>query len=132
MKTMPSRPRQNTSSAALNQAEAIFTHTAMEAKPNDASHHPEGLHQAPGAVGCIRAAGRVERGHGLAVPLVEVLHAVFHRALVRADLVVAALHQGLAAGVHAQGDLVVLDAGLHVGGLLRLDELALERAISSG
>ena len=32
----------------------------------------------------------------------------------------------LAAGVHAQRDLVVLDAGLHVGGLLRLDELALE------
>jgi hypothetical protein len=57
---------------------------------------------------------------------VEVLHAVFHRALVGADLVVAALHQGLAAGVHAQGDLVVLDAGLHVGGLLGFDELALE------
>jgi hypothetical protein len=34
--------------------------------------------------------------------------------------------QGLAAGVHALGDLVVFDAGFHVGGLLRLDELALE------
>ena len=56
----------------------------------------------------------------------ELLHAVFHRALVGAALVVAALHQGAPAGVHAQGDLVVLDAGFHVGGLLGLDELALE------
>ena len=31
-----------------------------------------------------------------------------------------------AAGVHALRDLVVLDAGLPVGGLLGLDELALE------
>ncbi len=56
----------------------------------------------------------------------EVLHAVFHRALVGADFVVAAQHQGLAAGVHALGDLVVLDRGFHVGGALGLDELALE------
>jgi hypothetical protein len=40
--------------------------------------------------------------------------------------------RAFAAGVHALADLVVLDAGLHVGGLLRLDELALEGAISSG
>ena len=46
--------------------------------------------------------------HGLAVPLVELLHAVFHRALVRAGVVVAALEQGAPAGVHAQRDLVVL------------------------
>jgi hypothetical protein len=57
---------------------------------------------------------------------VEVLHAVFHGALVGADLVLAALEQRQAAGVHALADLVVLDAGLHVGGLLGLDELALE------
>ena len=56
----------------------------------------------------------------------EVLHAVFHGALVGADLVVAALIQGPAAGVHALADLVVLDAGLHVGGLLRLHEFGLE------
>src|SRR5690606_31349795 len=56
--------------------------------------------------------------HRAAVPLVEVLHAVFHRALVGADLVVAPHHQRLAAGVHALADLVVFEAGLHVGGLL--------------
>ena len=56
----------------------------------------------------------------------EVLHAVFHRALVRPGLVVAALHQRLAPGVHAQRDLVILDTGLHVGGLLSRDEFALE------
>jgi hypothetical protein len=61
-----------------------------------------------------------------AVPLVEVLHAVFHRALVGADLVVAALVQRLAACVHALRDLVVLDAGLHVGRALRLHETGLE------
>ena len=41
-------------------------------------------------------------------------------------------HQRAPAGVHAQRDLVVLGAGLPVRGLLGLDELALERAISSG
>jgi hypothetical protein len=56
------------------------------------------------------------------------LHAVFHRALVRpAGFVDATAHQGfLAPGVHAQRDLVVFDAGFHVGGLLGLDELAFE------
>ena len=43
------------------------------------------------------------------------------------DLVVAALEQRAAAGVHAQRDLVVLGAGFPVRGLLGLDELALER-----
>ena len=56
----------------------------------------------------------------------ELLHAIFHRALIRAELVVAAVHQRLAAGVHAQCDLVVFGAGLPVRGLLGLDELALE------
>src|SRR5688572_24731500 len=71
------------------------------------------------------SAQRHVAAHGAAVPLVEVLHAVFHRALVGADLVVAALHQRLAAGVHAQRDLVVFHAGLHVSGLLGFHELAL-------
>jgi hypothetical protein len=56
----------------------------------------------------------------------EVLHAVFHLALVRANFIVAALHQRFAAGVHAQRNLVVFDAGFHVGRLLRFDVLALE------
>jgi hypothetical protein len=34
---MPMRPRQNTSSAELNQAEANLTHTAMVAKNSDAT-----------------------------------------------------------------------------------------------
>src|SRR5690348_11549263 len=88
-----------------------------------------GRSPADGPVGA-RARARVSASsaqrQGAAIPLVEVPHAVLHRALVRAGLVVAALEQGLAAGVHAQGDLVVLDAGLEVRGLLRLDELALE------
>ena len=58
----------------------------------------------------------------------KVLHAVFHRALVGAELVVAAQHQRLAASVHAQGQFVVFDTGFHVGGLLRFDEIALESA----
>jgi len=37
-----------------------------------------------------------------------------------------AVEQGATAGVHALADLVVLDAGFHVGGLLGLDEFALE------
>src|SRR4051812_9486383 len=64
--------------------------------------------------------------HRLLVPLVELLHAVFHRALVRTEVVVAALEEGAAAGVHAQGDLVVLGAGFPVCRLLCLDEFALE------
>ena len=54
------------------------------------------------------------------------LHAVFHRALVGPDLVVAALQQGAPAGVHALGNLVIFQAGFHVGGLLCLDKFALE------
>ncbi|KGX49629.1 hypothetical protein Y025_5569 [Burkholderia pseudomallei TSV32] len=70
---------------------------------------------------------RSDRAELPAQELVEVLHAVFHRALIRADLRFAALHQRAAAGVHAPCDLVVLDRGLHIGGALRLDELALEQ-----
>src|SRR5688572_11225385 len=62
------------------------------------------------------------QSHGAAVPGVELLHAVFHRRLVRARLVVTTLVQGLAARIHTQRDLVVLDAGLEVRGLLSLDE----------
>ena len=58
----------------------------------------------------------------------ELLHAVLHGALVRSELIVATLQQRGAAGVHSQGYLVVLDAGLHVGGLLGFDELPLECA----
>ena len=43
------------------------------------------------------------------------LHAVFHRGLVRPDLVLATVEQRAPAGVHPQRDLVVLGAGLHVG-----------------
>ena len=56
----------------------------------------------------------------------KVLHAVFHGALIGADFVVATLVQGLAAAIHALGNLVVLDAGFHVGGLLGLYELGLK------
>ncbi|MOA23046.1 hypothetical protein D3C78_1436460 [compost metagenome] len=61
------------------------------------------------------------------IELVEVLHAVFHRRLIRAGLVHAAQHQGLAAGVHAFGDLIVFDGRFHVGGALGFDEFAFER-----
>src|SRR5262245_60260273 len=110
--TMPITPRQNTSSEAVKLAEANLTPTAIVAKNSDAAS----IQRA-----CIRpyaslSGTRGVQAHGLAVPLVEVLHAVFHRALVGADLVVAALQQCLAARVHAQRDLVVLHAGLHVGG----------------
>jgi hypothetical protein len=57
---------------------------------------------------------------------VEVLHAVFHGRLVRAGFVVAALHQGQTAGVHAFADFVVFDGGFHIGRALRLDELGFE------
>ena len=57
----------------------------------------------------------------------EVLHAVLHRALVGPGVVVTTQQQGLTTRVHALGNLVVLDHGLRVGGLLRLDELGLER-----
>ena len=55
------------------------------------------------------------------------LHAVFHRALVRAYLVITALHQSPAALVHAFGDFVVFHAGLHIGCALRLDKFRFER-----
>ena len=54
------------------------------------------------------------------------LHAVFHRALVGAHFVVAALQQGPAPGIHALGNLVVFQTGFHVSGLLGLNKLALE------
>ena len=54
------------------------------------------------------------------------LHAVLHRALVGADLVVAAVQQCLAAGVHAQRDFIVLVAGFQVGSLLGGDKFGLE------
>src|ERR1700761_3650888 len=120
-KTMPITPRQSTSSALENQTDAYLTHTPMVAN----SSAPRTIHAA-----CMSrrrlASTRASNAHLFAVPLVELLHAVFHRALVGAALVLAAGHERAAAGVHSLGDLVVLDAGLHVGGLLRLDELALE------
>lgn len=60
------------------------------------------------------------------VPLVKLLHAVFHRTLVGTDFVFATFHQRPAPGVHAFTDLVVLNAGFHVGRLLGLDKLSLE------
>ena len=54
------------------------------------------------------------------------LHPVFHRALVGANFVVATLHQCFATSIHAFGNLVVFDTGLHVGGLLRFNKLAFE------
>ena len=74
-----------------------------------------------------RQARRVmRRTHRPFVPLVELLHAVLHRALVRPQVVLAALEEGAPPGVHSQRDLVVFCAGFPVGGLLGLDELALE------
>ena len=59
-------------------------------------------------------------------PLVEVHLGVFHRRLVGAGVVLALLVERAAAAVEALADLVVLDRGLDVRRLLRLDELALE------
>ena len=59
-------------------------------------------------------------------PLVEVHLGVFHRRLVGAGVVEALLVERAAAAVQALADLVVLDRGLDVRRLLRLDELALE------
>src|SRR5258708_39719866 len=55
------------------------------------------------------------------------IYPVFHGGLVRTDFVLAALPQRAPAAVHALGDLVVLDRGFPVGGLLGFDELALEQ-----
>ncbi len=54
-------------------------------------------------------------------------HAVFHRRLVGAVLIVTALKQRFAASVHALGDFVVFCTGFHIGRALGHDELALER-----
>ena len=64
--------------------------------------------------------------HLASVPLVKVLHAIFHGALVGPHFVVAALHQGFAPCVHALGNFVVFDAGFHVGGFLRFYKFSLE------
>src|SRR5688572_12048803 len=90
--TMPIRPRPSTISPLLNQAEAIFTTTLMVANK-----------KAPSTVqsACTVFFGSGVVLHRAAVPLVELLHAVFHRALVGAALVVAAQHERAAAGVHA-------------------------------
>src|SRR5437868_6245157 len=53
--------------------------------------------------------------HRAAIPLMEVLHAVFHRRLIRAGFAHAAPEQRLAPGIHALGDLVVFRAGFHIG-----------------
>ena len=57
----------------------------------------------------------------------EMLHAVFHRRLVGADLIDALLHQRPASGVHAQRDLVVFPGRFPVGGLFGVDEIAFEQ-----
>ena len=57
----------------------------------------------------------------------EVLHAVFHWALIRTDLNPAFVEQGLAPGIHSDRNLVVFHAGFHVRGLLRFNEFALEQ-----
>src|SRR5688572_1771272 len=58
--------------------------------------------------------------------LVEVDHAVFHRALVGTMLLPAVGDERPAALGHAHADLLVLERGLVVGPLLGLDELGLE------
>src|SRR4051794_21905309 len=64
--------------------------------------------------------------HLLPVPLVELLHAIFHRALVRTDFVVAALEQRFASSIHAQRDLIIFNAGLQIRRAMGFDKLALE------
>ena len=56
----------------------------------------------------------------------EVLHAIFHRRLVGTRLGKTAAQQRPPPAIHALGDVVVLDRGLHVRGLLGLDEFTLE------
>src|SRR5678816_993158 len=58
--------------------------------------------------------------------LVEVHLGIFHRRLVRAGVVLALLPERAAAAIEPLADLVVLERGLDVCRLLRLDELALE------
>src|SRR5688572_24013141 len=59
-------------------------------------------------------------------PLMEMHLRVFHRRLVGAGVVEALLVERAPAAVQALADLVVLDRGLYVSGLLRVDEVALE------
>ena len=54
-------------------------------------------------------------------------HAVFHRRLIGADLVIAALEQHAPSAVHTLRNDVVLMRGLEIGGSLGLDEIALEQ-----
>ena len=58
----------------------------------------------------------------------ELLHPVFHRRLVRPDLVSSRVVERAPARIHPFGDLVVLGCSFHVRGLLRVDELALEQS----
>src|SRR5450631_2487220 len=58
---------------------------------------------------------------------VELLHAVFHRRLIRPELVATALPQRAPARFHPFADLVVFGGGFQVGGLFGIDELALEQ-----
>src|SRR5687768_5375877 len=59
-------------------------------------------------------------------PFMKMHLRIFHWRLVRAGVVEALLVEGAPPAVQAQADLVVLDRGLDVCGLLRVDELALE------
>lgn len=56
----------------------------------------------------------------------EMLHAVFHGALVGTDFVVTTLQQRTAACVHALADFIVLDSGFHIGRALGFDEIGLK------
>src|SRR5688572_29150133 len=60
-------------------------------------------------------------------PFMEVDLRVFHRRLVRAGVIQPLLVERAPAAVQALADLVVLERGLDVGRLLRVDELALEQ-----
>src|ERR1041385_8653927 len=59
-------------------------------------------------------------------PFVEVQFGIFHGRLVGAGVVHALLVERAAAAIKPLADLIVLERGLDVGGLLRIDELALE------
>src|SRR6185369_15643220 len=58
--------------------------------------------------------------------LVEVLHSVFHRRLIRTLFAAAGAVERVAAGVHPLGNLVVFARSLQVRGLLGVYELAFE------
>src|SRR5688572_26999148 len=59
--------------------------------------------------------------------LVEVLHAVFERRLIRPAFVESLLHERAAAGGHARNDFSVFDSGLPVCRLFGFDEFTLEK-----